>query len=448
LINIINFGHLFGFRSHQLSFQLHRENFMSRASRIKYAVLSTAVLVLASACALLSSPTTESSTAGDTLPTSSNDSSATLPALSSNSADDFPLTPNPIAVHATLDTANAVSDEVWGIMGGVDAETADGVKFSLLMAGQLLSRDADGNLLPASGSEVTVTPISAIDDIPFSQGYLAAVHIGPEGLMMVTPATLSMTIPGEYDTTKLIGFAADGTGEDFHLFPITTSTYDGNTSVYFSPTHFSLYGVALVTQQEIEAQQGHPPVNPASQDEEELAPLLPLLNTDPYSEDQLTPLQSKIQLQLGKSYNRLVKPDLDRLPGIACNRVDVVAYNFNAWRAKVDAANQTELFQKQINQDATTLLSRLTDCAKVTCESCLGNQPGNKLDKAAADTLTVLAAFASDMAGVMDDMDQVSYWSRLTIQCSEEAGLPSPFGESTLGGETAPGPTETPLVCK
>lgn len=421
---------------------------MSRSRRIGFVVLATAVLVLASACALLSGPTTESSTSSDALPTSSNDSSATLPASSSNSADDFPLTPNPIAVHATLDTANAVSEEVWGIMGGVDTETADGVKFSLLMAGQLLSRDADGNLLPVSGSVVTVTPISAIDDIPFSQGYLAAVHIGPEGLMMVTPASLSMTIPGEYDTSQLIGFAADGTGEDFHLFPVTASTYDGNTSVYFSTTHFSLYGVALVTLQEIEAQQAHPPVNPASQDEEELAPLTPLLDKDPYSEDELTPLQSKIQLQLGRSYDRLVKPDLDRLPGIACNRVDVVAYQFNGWRAKVDAANQTELFQKQINQDARTLLNRLTECAKVTCESCLNNQPGNKLEKASADTLAVLAAFAGDMASVLDEMDQVSYWTRLTIKCSEEAELPSPYGPSTLGGDTGQVSTETPLVCK
>lgn len=63
----------------------------------------------------------------------------------------------------------------------VDGESADGIDFYLGLPGALLSLDADQNLIPAFGSEVTVTPVSAIDDIPFSQGYLAAFHIGPKG---------------------------------------------------------------------------------------------------------------------------------------------------------------------------------------------------------------------------------------------------------------------------
>jgi hypothetical protein len=106
---------------------------------------------------------------------------------------------------------------------------------------------------------------------------------------METAGSLSLTIPGEYDVTKLIGFAADANGEDFHLFPMAAESYDGTTYVYFSPTHFSLYGVAQATLQEIQAQTAHPPVKPASQDEEDLAPLLPLI--DPTIEN-VTPLRS------------------------------------------------------------------------------------------------------------------------------------------------------------
>jgi hypothetical protein len=290
-----------------------------------------------------------------------------------------------------------------------------------------------------------VTPVSAIADLPFSQGYLAAVHIGPDGLLMETAGSLSLTIPAEYDVTKLIGFAADANGEDFHLFPMWAGSSDGTTTVIFYPTHFSLYGVAQATLQEIQAQAAHPPVKPASQDEDDLAPLLPLI--DPTIEE-VTPLRSKIQLQLGKSYNRLVKKDMDRLPSIPCNKVASVAWNFNDWRAKVDAAQESAFFEEKVNQDATTLLNRLTKCIKTDCETCLSNKPGKKLNKATANSIVILAAFAGDMAGILGRMDEVSYWMQLSSKCNDDAGLPPIYprtGGDCMGAQCQ---TSVPLVCK
>jgi hypothetical protein len=379
-------------------------------------------------------------------------SNGVVPSAEGNSAseDDFPRTPDPITVHATLDPAQAADNSEFETPGmifnwPVDGETTDGMKFNLMPEGGLLSQDADGGLQPAFGTVVTVTPVSAIADLPFSQGYLAAVHIGPDGLLMISPGSLSLAFPGDYDGTQWIGFAADGNGEDFHLFPITVDSYEGTTTAYFSVSHFSLYGVALATLQEIEAQTAHPPANPVSQDDDELAPLLPLV--DPFSEE-LTPLQSKVQLQLNKSYNRMIKRDMDRLADIPCNRVDVTAYYFNAWLGKVEAAGQTSHFQQQINRDAAALLDRLTECVKVTCDTCLKNAPGNKLDKASVNTLLVLAAFAGDMARILDRMDEVGYWLRLSGHCADEAGLP-PIAPSAIGDcEGAQCQTSEPLVCK
>jgi hypothetical protein len=413
---------------------------ISNRLRTWYAWVATIALMAGCTSTPLSSPHTTPLTTGE-LPSAEGTAS---------SPDDFPRTPNPIAVHATLDPAHAASNATWQKPGqaynfSVDGESADGIQFSLSMPGALLSQDADGNLLPAFGSVVTVTPVSAIADIPFSKGYLAAVQIGPEGLLMVEPGTLSLTFPGDYDVSKLIGFAADGTGGDFHLFPMQASSSDGTTYVYFSPAHFSLYGIAQATFQEIEAQSGHPPANPASQDESELAPLLPLV--DP-ADDAVTPLKTKIQLQLGKSYNRLVKRDLDRLPDLSCDKVASAAYNLNAWKAMVETANQTANFEQQINQDATTLLNRLTKCAKVTCANCLNNTTGKKLDKAAVNKLLVLASFAGDMATILGRMDEASYWMQLSNKCAVEAGLP-PAGPSGAGDCTGPQcQTSVPLVCK
>ncbi len=272
---------------------------------LRYAWIGT-ILVLASCLTTTQSPSQSASQSTGDLSSTQGNSSA---------PDNFPRTPDPVTVHATLDPTHAADNaelEQPGMVTNwpVDGETADGIKFYLSPDGALLSQDADGNLESAFGSIVTVTPVSAIEGLPFSQGYLAAVHIGPDGLLMETAGSLSLTIPGDYDVTKLIGFAADGTGGDFHLFPMTAESSDGTTYVYFSPTHFSLYGVAQATLQEIQSQAAHPPVKPASQDEDDLAPLLPLI--DPANED-MTPLRSKIQLQLGKSYDRFIKRDMDSL---------------------------------------------------------------------------------------------------------------------------------------
>jgi hypothetical protein len=309
----------------------------------------------------------------------------------------------------------------------------------------MFNQDANGNLSLALGKTVTVTPISSITDLPFSKGYLAAVHIGPDGLLLEMPGTLTITLQGVYDVSTLIGFAADGTGANFHLFPITVypDATSGTTSVNFSISHFSLYGVAQATPQEIQTQLGHPPASPTSQDEQELAPLTPTL-----FDESLTPLPTKIQLQLTKSYNRLVKPYLSNLANVQCNQVNVAAYEFNNWQANVQATNQGDFYQAQIEKDATSLLARLTDCAKATCISCTNNTKGSALDSSSINQLLVLAAFAGDLASLLGDTDASSYWMQLSINCSAEAGLP-PLYVSTGGDDSGPNvPTPTPLVCK
>ena len=144
----------------------------------------------------------------------------------------------------------------------------------------------------------------------------------------------------------------------------------------------------------------------------------------------------------------MVKPYLSNLANVPCNQVDVAAYQFNAWQAKVQMTNQGDFYQTQIQKDASSLLARLTECARITCDSCLNNTSGNALDSASANHLLVLAAFAGDLASLLGNTDESSYWVRLSIKCSAEAGLP-PLYVSTGGDYSGPDvPTLAPLVCK
>ncbi|MBA4377048.1 MAG: hypothetical protein C0401_12875 [Anaerolinea sp.] len=368
-----------------------------------------------------------------------------LPGSIDQVEDDFPRTPDPISVQVTLDAANMVSKSSYDFQFLIETKTAEGSEFSMFIDNKLYTTDADGNLETAFGTDVTMTPISDIEGLPFSQGFLAAVQLGPEGVLMAMPTNLTITVPGNHET-DYIGFASDGSGGNFHLYPATSSyaDYNDTTNFTFGISHFSIYGVAKVVVGEIEAQQAHAPVSPASQDEDDLAPLITIKL--PY--DEMAPLLSKQQLQLAKSHTRLVKPLIDKLANTKCEQVSTTAYIFGEWRSKVDRFYyHNEYFQLQIDSDAKALNARFTECARELCPVCMGGQPEGKPDLAKINSVIVLATFAESLS-FTTGLDDFGWWRQLSSECAKRGGIKSPSGST--GGESSgegPAPTPTPFTC-
>ncbi len=358
--------------------------------------------------------------------------------------DDFPRTPDPISVVVTLDTDKVVTKSSYDFMFSLKGNAAEGFESTLNLDNKLYKMEEDGTLSNAFGAPVTMTPVSSIEGLPFSKGFLIAYQFGPEGLVMSQPGNLFFKVPGKFEDSELVGFAANSDGSDFHLYPINTiyMDYDNTTNIYINIMHFSLYGIAQATLAEIEAQQAHPPASPASQDEDELAPL-PNLNPSP---DDLTPLIGKTQLQLLKSHTRMVKSLIDNLSTTKCEKVTVAAYRFNEWQSKVDQVQQTDYFQKQISADANALHERFVECARELCPVCMGSQTGDKASKAKIDMMISLATFA-EVNSFLNGFDDFAYWRQLSSKCSETAGYPSPSGSTggELSGDTLP--TPTPVGC-
>jgi hypothetical protein len=364
--------------------------------------------------------------------------------------DTFPLPPDPITIHPVLDSGESFSNALQAHPGlafisQIGGKTKAGVEFTLQLPEGLLALDDAGDQMPAFGSAVTVTTVSEIPDIPFGRGYLAAFQMAPEGLLMTEPASLDLTLPGEYGPEELVGFAADGAGSDFHLFPIVSYADPNNhqTIVFFSVMHFSLYGVAQATAQEIEAQQAHPPSKPDSQDEDELAPLIP------QNEDDLAPLvpvteDTKNQKKIRKSYNRTVKTYIDKLDKLDCNKVGVAAYEFQKWLGRVDGAGEVNRFQELITRDGTALLSRIRECVKINCPLCAG---GDK-NKKSVDLFMVLTSWGESVSKSIGDFEGSLYWRGLGDMCAQQAGIQPPHppiaGDCTGDGCEA---TPTPLKC-
>jgi hypothetical protein len=357
------------------------------------------------------------------------------PSLESPVVDEdvFPLTPDPINVTATLETENAATYNKGSYTQSVKTESADGAIFELyLMNDMIFKEDENGELAIDYDSDITMTPVSSIEGLPFSQGYLAAVHLGPDGAKLVESADLTMEIPGDYDPSTLIGFAADGTGDDLHLYPATFSSYDGKTYAEFYVSHFSLYGVAQVLQGEIESQLAHPPVNPASQDDQELAPLI-----------HIEPVKvSKLEKALSKSYDRSVKNLIENLDDTSCNKVSNTALELERWLSKVKIAKMSASFQTHIKIDQYAVLERLTNCVRETCDTCINPQSGEKADKAKVGQMLVLIEFARSLSITLREGEtKITNWWLLANECAKSAGLPQ-----QAAGIAADGGGEVPKV--
>jgi len=355
-----------------------------------------------------------------------------LPSSSGGAPQNFPLTPNPLSVQITLDTAHAVSDP--GEAGvarerSLYGQFAGGLEATLALPGGLLTQDSDGNLTPAFGTPVKMTPVSAIGGLPFSQGYLAAFQLGPEGLLMSEPASLTVDLHTDYPPATLVGFASDDNGDNFHLVPIDVSSGGGLTIVTFSLSHFSTYGVAQATAAEVTAQQAHPPSSPGDQDEDLLA----------------APATQK-ETALLDEHDRTVKPDLTKVDQLnaSCNLVAATALEFETWYGHVDKAGALQHFQNTIASDTSVLRSALKDCLKKACPLCLS---GGKPTKASVNQMLTLSTMMQSVDKAADNMPDAVYWMDLANQCAAKAGLPLPQPPVAACDGGNCGPVATPSSC-
>jgi hypothetical protein len=399
----------------------------------RFVLILTVALGLVLACGPTTIGLTPSPT-GSTAPLTTSTSISTSIATEVATAQDIPLIPNPLNVQITLDPAKAQTS-----VGLLYLQIANNATFAMTVPEDMASMDASGTLLPAYGTPVTMTSVSTIEGFPFSRGVLAAVNLAPEGLILILPATLTLTLPGEYAPDQLVGFTADANGDNFHLYPINISSglslpgaSSGGTIVAFDILHFSVYGVALATSQEILDQQARVPQGATAQNEDLLFPLTPLKFVE--LDRQNVKFQRSL-LSLGGVLN--------------CNDVDVAAQEFITWYTRVKQAKGQGQFNDSIKKNARALLPYLLECMKDVCSLCMGTPPGNKQS---TDAFLIHAFYAEQIARIAGLPDEALRWWTLANQCATNAGRPLPHLGGDFGcGNDCPvgdsGPTPVPPVC-
>lgn len=204
--------------------------------------------------------------------------------------DAFPP-PNPQRVVPSLDTARAVSQEVTrDAAATLEAVGADGTTYTLdLPAGSV-------DLATA----VTMTPVSSLSGAPYDSA-VHAVQLAPEGLHLPDAATLTIQPATPLPAGHTSGHAWRGTGEDFHRYPSTLE----DDKVVFHLGHFSGYGAAHATADQVAAIDARPPLDTEARYHQAVAKVLEDSRRNGGSIDD----QALVDVQI-RAYDDLVRPAL------------------------------------------------------------------------------------------------------------------------------------------
>jgi len=143
---------------------------------------------------------------------------------------DFTSVGNPLTVAPRLAAAGAASEVIPATGGALSVTTPDGSSVTLVIPpGALLADTA-----------ITMTPLAAVDGLPFSGGLVAGVQLEPEGLRLLETSQLVIEPARPVPPELVSPFAYSGAGDDFRLhwsLPVP--------GVVLLPVfHFSGYGVA------------------------------------------------------------------------------------------------------------------------------------------------------------------------------------------------------------
>lgn len=166
------------------------------------------------------------------------------------------LTPHPKSVTVTLDTTKATTAVIPVTGGTLSATGADGSVFTLTIPDKALGGD----------EKVTMTPLSAVNGLPFSGGLVAGVQLEPDGLELFQMATLTIKPAKAVAIATQVAVSYHGSGDNLYMLPL-----DPTSDISMHILHFSGYSVASGITGEIEEQAKNPPTDPADQAAQQIA---------------------------------------------------------------------------------------------------------------------------------------------------------------------------------
>jgi hypothetical protein len=371
---------------------------------------------------------------------------------------EFPLPPDPVTVQVTLDEAQAVSSlSIPGVALGTHMQLTDAnqVYYEVGLPDMMVLEAADGSITSAAGTKVTAIPIKSLTGLPFDGSLVAGIQFSPEGLQMVQPTKVSITLPGNYDPNELFVFAANGNGEEFHLYPASlilppvggdaqptlsiagmptfppematfmppSNTITNGTLVMVDVMHFSLIGVITAAVVDIITQTDRPPTNSIDQAAQLLV-------------DQL--LESDVKdVVMGKEYDDTIKP---LLLNADCGTAPSAAQKFLVWNNLVQTTGREKQFQARVTEGAQLLRAALKVCLENTCSLCMAQN-----DAGLTPRFVEYYYYFTELGNLIGAPSENATWIPLVNICAVKQGFKEPLPEMGSCGLDCPDAGPTPV---
>jgi hypothetical protein len=260
-----------------------------------------------------------------------------------------PPTPEPTrpVVQVAHDPGRAASAAIGPEGGELQATAADGTRFELAV--------------PPGALEftelITMTPALRAEGLPLSGGLLGAVSLEPAGLELYQRATVRIIPPAPAADLLTVGFAYSGSGERFHLRPLTPPAGASAQQVVEPAITMEIISIRPVgagrgTQADVDRQLAGPPPD-------DLGELLDELNAQ---------LSADIS-RLDDYYGRHLLPELYGAIGGPAS-LDRALRLFDGWVYFVKAYGLSEAFADEIAMGERLLAEALRQEAGASAERC------------------------------------------------------------------------------
>lgn len=275
---------------------------------------------------------------------------------------DFTLNAKGLKVQPTTNIAVKVSKDV---------VAADGASMEVDNAGVKSTLNLDKASLPAS-SQITVTGLTAIANLPAGLQFATGVELGPDGTKLDKSSTLRLDLPAAVASQRIMGFSYSGTGGDLHFYPIKL---ENNTAI-FSLDSFSGYGI-LVLQDE----NATPP--PPSTIEKQAKQYIAAITKDAQRSDWGGLDQDhlrRIKNILTGWYNVSVKPGLKAAEGNE-GKLDGAISEFISWQKCTQMFGLDDDFKAEIEASLNSAATGIKNASDKAGKACVSDKDPNQASK-------------------------------------------------------------------
>lgn len=263
----------------------------------------------------------------------------------------------PANLSISLDESSRVEALVPQNGGQIKVSLANGLAYTLeIPQGALLS-----------DQEVSMVPIRDIGGLPLSGGLIGGVELEPEGTTLMSPATLTISVPDGYDLRHMVGFSYHGRGDGFYLSP---ANGDGNT-ITIQVMSFSGHGAAAGSDQEINDLANG---STGSAADDYIQQITKILNDAKARDGSINDSDKQKLAELMKdNYDRTVKPALQAAVSDD-TRIDTAANIFLSWWRNAQLLGIEDELQSRITEGNDLMVKGFKNAFDKASQRCVSNQ--------------------------------------------------------------------------